>query len=349
MKTIALFLFIFLSALLISSVFAQNKPNLNSIKPICNGLATFLPKPEVPQSVINANGENIFGNVNVQVLIDEQGNVEKAQAVSGHPLVRPLAEKAARQAKFGVITDIGKPIKVNCVLVYNFASYNPKNPKEKAQKEIDSIINLGRLNDKALILPMPRLPTIQPRGDGSIKVKVKINLQNGEVVSAKSVSGHPLLQISAEKAAMQAKFPPILTEFSNVFGQGFIIYKSEDFNGITVENKTPKKFLIIEKGVVNKNAKNLPKPYYSPDIKATGIVEVKVIIDALDGNIILAKAVSGHPLLQNFAEAAARKAEFSPSFINTTEPIYVKASLLYKYNSDHTVETNLTDKDLKQF
>ena len=316
----------------------------SQITPICNGFATYLPKPEVPQSVINANGKNIFGVVNVRIIIDEQGNVEKAQAVSGHPLVRPLAEKAAFQAKFRTTTYSRKPVKVNCVLVYNFASYDPRKSEENIKQELGSIINLGILNEKALILPMPQLSVAQPRGEGKIEVKVKINLQTGEVVSAMAVSGHPLIRGAAVKAALQAKFPTTLTEFSNVFGQGFLIYKFEDFNGKTIENKTPKKFVIIEKGVVNDRAKNLPKPYFSPDVKATGIVEVKIVVD-MNGKVILAKAVSGHPILRASAETAARKTVFAPTII-TTEPIYVKASLLYKFNSDHTVETNLTDKDL---
>lgn len=344
MKQFILILTIILFVLLIQSASGQSTPQ---VPPICNGLATYLPKPEVPQSVINANGKNIFGIVNVQILIDEQGNVEKAQAVSGHPLVRPLAEKAAIQAKFRTTFNKGKPIKINCVLVYNFASYDPKKSEENAREETDTAISLGVLNEKALFLPMPQISGVQPRGDEKIEVKVKLNLQTGEVVSAMAVSGHPLIRAAAVKAALQAKFPPTLTEFSNVFGQGFLIYKIEDFNGKTIENKTPKKFVIIEKGVVNNRAKRLPKPFYSPDIKATGIVEVKVLIDALNGKVVLVKKVSGHSVLWAFAEAAARKAEFLPAFINTSEPIYVKASLLYKFNSDHTVETNLTDKDLR--
>src|SRR5215204_3147427 len=124
MKQFAIILTVSLLVLLIQSVSAQNTPNMNSIKPICNGMATYLPKLELPQSVINANGKGIFGVVNVQILIDEKGNVEKAQAVSGHPLIKPFAEKSAMQAKFRVISDL-KPIKINCVLVYNFASYDP--------------------------------------------------------------------------------------------------------------------------------------------------------------------------------------------------------------------------------
>lgn len=342
MKKVSLISAAALCVLLVQAAFSQNKSDRVVFGAICNGLALHLPKPEVPQNVSSTNG----GVVTVQILIDEKGNVEKTQAVSGHPLLRPSAEKAARQARFRKPPS-ATSVKLSCFLVYNFAYYNPNKPEEKSRKEIYPTINLGVLNEQAEVLPMPRSPAVQPRGDGKVEVKVKIDLQSGEVVSAMAAEGHPLFRAAAAKAALQAKFPPIPTEFSNVFGSGFLIYKPEDFNGKTVENKTPKKFLIIEKGVVNSRAKSLPKPYYSPDIKAAGIVEVKVLIDVLSGNVVLAKAVSGHPLLKVFAEDAARKAEFSPAFINTAEPVYVKAVLLYKFNSDHTVETNLTDKDLK--
>lgn len=335
MKQFVIISAIFSIIVLIQSASAQDSSqNL----PICNGMATYLPKPEfgkIPQDA------NVTGSVSVKILIDENGKVENAQAVSGHPILRDLAEKAAKQATFTVISDL-PPRKFDCFLVYNFVG------DEKTAIENKFTIMLGILNEKALILQMPNYPpSAKPDFSGSVNVKTKIDLQKGEVVSVEAISGHPLLRMQAEKAALQAKFPPALTEFSNVFGQGFLIYKIEDFNGKTIENKTPKNFLIIEKGVVNDRAKSLPKPQVLRDIKATGIVEVKVLIGVLTGKVVLAKAVSDNSVLHTFAESAARKAEFHPALINTSEPIYVKASLLYKFNSDHTVETNLTDKDLR--
>ncbi len=305
--------------------------NCHTCKPI------FLPQPEYSEA---AKFVGVSGNVVVQVFIDEKGNVESAKAISGHLLLQTEAVKAAYLAKFNPPPLLGKRFIAYTTVEYNFVS-----DEFEQDNAVQNIVNFGILNEKALILPMPRLPSVQPRGDGKIEVEVKINLQNGEVVSAEASEGHPLIRAAAEQAALQAEFPPILTEFPNVFGQGFLIYEFEDFNGKTIENKTPKKFLIIEKGVVNDRAKSLPKPFYHPDIKATGIVEVKIFVDT-NGKVPFAKAVSGHPLLRPFAESAARETTFAPTVI-TTEPLYVKASLLYKFNSDHTVETNLTDKDLK--
>jgi len=58
----------------------------------------------------------------VQVVVDENGNVVSASAVSGHPLLRQSAEQSARQAKFSPTLLGGKPVKVSGIIVYNFVS-----------------------------------------------------------------------------------------------------------------------------------------------------------------------------------------------------------------------------------
>ena len=84
---------------------------------VLNGKATYLPKPAYPPI---AKAAHASGIVNVQVTIDENGNVISASAVSGHPLLKPSAVAAARQAKFSPTKLSGQPVKVTGVLVYNF-------------------------------------------------------------------------------------------------------------------------------------------------------------------------------------------------------------------------------------
>ncbi len=84
---------------------------------ILNGKAKSLPLQSYPPA---AKAVRATGIVNVQVTIDEQGNVVSASAVSGHPLLRQEAEKAARKAKFAPTKLNGQPVKVTGVLVYNF-------------------------------------------------------------------------------------------------------------------------------------------------------------------------------------------------------------------------------------
>ncbi len=93
------------------------KPKTQSLG-VINGKAKFLPKPiyTAAAKAVRANGD-----VNVQVLIDETGNVVSANATDGHPLLRGEAEKAARNAKFDPTLLSKQPVKVSGVIVYKFS------------------------------------------------------------------------------------------------------------------------------------------------------------------------------------------------------------------------------------
>ena len=84
---------------------------------VLNGKALKLPKPEYPPL---AHAARIRGTVTVQVLIDEEGNVMKAHAVDGHPLLQSVAVAAARKAKFTTTLLEGEPVRVTGVIKYNF-------------------------------------------------------------------------------------------------------------------------------------------------------------------------------------------------------------------------------------
>lgn len=96
----------------------QNEIDPSSINGgVLNGKATNLVKPPYPAA---ARAVNARGVVNVQVTIDEQGNVISASAVSGHPLLRSAAVQAARASKFLPTLLSGQPVKVTGVIVYSF-------------------------------------------------------------------------------------------------------------------------------------------------------------------------------------------------------------------------------------
>ena len=84
---------------------------------VLNGKAVNLVKPPYPAA---ARAVKASGAVNVQVTIDEQGNVISASAVSGHPLLRASSVQAARASKFSVTMLSGQPVKVTGIIVYNF-------------------------------------------------------------------------------------------------------------------------------------------------------------------------------------------------------------------------------------
>jgi len=93
------------------------KPPIKS-EGVVNGKAQFLPKPIYTAA---ARAVRAMGDVNVQVIIDETGNVVSASAASGHPLLKGEAEKAARNAKFKPTFLNGQAVKVSGVIVYKFS------------------------------------------------------------------------------------------------------------------------------------------------------------------------------------------------------------------------------------
>jgi protein TonB len=86
---------------------------------VLNGKAISLPKPAYPPI---ARAAHAAGTVTVQVLIDENGNVVSAHAVSGHPLLQAVAVAAARQARFSPTKLSGQPVKVTGMIQYNFVA-----------------------------------------------------------------------------------------------------------------------------------------------------------------------------------------------------------------------------------
>ena len=86
---------------------------------VLNGKAISLPKPQYPPI---ARAARASGTVVVQVLIDENGSVVSAKAVSGHPLLQAVAVAAARQARFSPTKLSGQPVKVTGVIQYNFVA-----------------------------------------------------------------------------------------------------------------------------------------------------------------------------------------------------------------------------------
>ncbi len=92
-------------------------PPVHRKSTLLNSSAIYLPKPPYPRL---AGTLNLEDTVNVQVMIDEKGNVISAKAASGHPFFRSVSEQAARNAKFSPTILNGVPVKVTGVIVYRF-------------------------------------------------------------------------------------------------------------------------------------------------------------------------------------------------------------------------------------
>src|SRR5258708_1814253 len=86
---------------------------------VLNGKAVHLVTPPYPAIARSAHAS---GSVNVQVVIDENGNVISARAMSGHPLLQAAAVAAAKASRFTPTKLSGQPVKVNGVIIYNFVA-----------------------------------------------------------------------------------------------------------------------------------------------------------------------------------------------------------------------------------
>jgi len=86
-------------------------------------------------------------------------------------------------------------------------------------------ISGGVLNGKAISLPKPAYPPIAraAHAAGTVVVQVTID-ENGNVIAAHAVSGHPLLQSAAVGAARQARFSPTKLSGQPVKVTGVIQY-----------------------------------------------------------------------------------------------------------------------------
>jgi periplasmic protein TonB len=87
------------------------------ISRVLNSEAISLPKPIYPAIARQVRQQ---GTVTVRVLINESGNVIKAEALSGPALLVPEAKKAAMQARFSPTRISDQPVQVSGVITYNF-------------------------------------------------------------------------------------------------------------------------------------------------------------------------------------------------------------------------------------
>jgi len=103
---------------------------------------------------------------------------------------------------------------------------DPPPPAPKPTPEIPKIIRVSEvLNSQAKSLPKPNYPQLAKiaRVQGKVAVQVLID-ETGNVVSAKAMSGPPLLIGESQRAAMQARFSPTTINGQAVKVSGVITY-----------------------------------------------------------------------------------------------------------------------------
>jgi TonB family protein len=194
-------------------------------------------------STFNANLANT--NVNTNSLYNTNlavNTVTKTQTPTPTPKITP--KPTVKPAN--VNANINANVKVNANTAVNTAANTvvnikpanilppPATPKP-AQTQLPTPpkptpknVNVGNMTGRAVSLPKPAYPSTakQSGANGQVIVQVTVD-EEGNVLSASAVSGHPLLRRPAEAAARQAKFA------SNIGGMnskatGVVVYNFQN-------------------------------------------------------------------------------------------------------------------------
>jgi TonB family protein len=171
---------------------------------IINDRAIDLQKPIYPKEAKDFCAK---GEVKVEVLVDNKGNVIEAKAISGDELLHNSAVEAVKNTKFNLQAN------TKGIIVYNFDSIAPK------------CIDAGIVNKKAIFLAKPFINgRLVIEKETIINVKIVIN-ENGIVISARTDKKmHPLITLGVEKAARNTKFSPTIHP-NNIKISAILVYK----------------------------------------------------------------------------------------------------------------------------
>lgn len=95
----------------------------------------------------------------------------------------------------------------------------------------------------------------------------------------------------------------------------------------------PRPEVRLSLGDITRKALELPRPRYPSEARAaavTGDVHAEVVVDMMDGRVVWARIVDGHPLLQGAVKEVVCRARFS-HVVTSGGPMRVSGTLTYKF------------------
>ena len=169
----------------------------------------------------NANSNfNLNSNTNFN-LSTPTPTPSPSPSPSPSPTESPSPSPGNTNANVNGVTATPSPTPAPTVVVTPF----PPSPKPSPTANTNTTVNLGNINSRALRLPTPAYPNAARAARAAGRVIVSVTLDpSGNVVSARAVSGHPLLRSSAEAAARRSKFRPASVNGRPVNAKGTINY-----------------------------------------------------------------------------------------------------------------------------
>jgi hypothetical protein len=152
------------------------------------------------------------GVVNVQIQLNEKGEIIDTLAVSGHPYFRPMLEKESRRHKFIPKEIRLEPSVFKVYIAYKFELGVDDDPTAKF---------VPILNGAATNLSKPKVPklSVEQCISGKVFVKIRVN-SKGFVTKAEAVFGESIFRDAAVKAARKATFDP-----GRSMSYGYLVYR----------------------------------------------------------------------------------------------------------------------------
>jgi TonB family protein len=200
-------------------------------------------------------------------------------------------------------------------------------------------VSKGVVQGDALVKAQPIYPSIakQINASGEVLVVVIIG-ENGRVISAKAISGHPVLRSAAEDAARKWVFKPTEVGGKPVQVQGSLTFifrpppPTTSVPPTAAPSAETSKRISVSGGVLQGKAIKKVQPPYPPIAKAaraSGAVQVQITVSET-GEVIEAGVISGHPLLRDAALQAARQWLFQPTEVGGA-PVKVQGILTFNF------------------
>ena len=176
-----------------------------------------MPMPEYPAG---AKAAGATGIVAVQVTITAQGKVTSAVALSGHPLLRAPAVKAAESSMFEPAMVGGVPLTTRSIINYDF---NASGVTSSVQHSVGAVVNPA----------VPESRPLTPQEAGELRLKQKLHVWLYAVVDriekSAAVSPNESMFVRDGKASVELTFngkvtPTLLAQLKAI---GFEVEKSD--------------------------------------------------------------------------------------------------------------------------
>ncbi len=196
-------------------------------------------KPDYPAAALP---DKLQGQVIVRVVVDEDGDVESTEVISGNPVLAQAAVDAVKQWKFKPFIRNGQPVKAAIKFPFDFAppvdaksgSNQADVPNANFQQKAAATLATKTKPDDQDLDPVPpgtvRVPQVvtqgmvvrrvspdYPPGAKAMRLQGAVILaaiisKDGTIKDLHVISGHPMLAQAALDAVKQWRYRPYLLD-----------------------------------------------------------------------------------------------------------------------------------------